>query len=59
MRRSEGGEGKEVGEHKKNKKKTASGRKQSISANDVRKMQLDFEHQLENWSKSKRASFSE
>lgn len=41
------------------KKKTTSGEKQSISANDVRKMQLNFEYQLKNWSKSKRASFSE
>lgn len=44
---------------KRKKKKTTSGEKQSISENDVREIQLNFEYQLKNWSKSKRASFSE
>lgn len=36
---------------KRKKKKTTSGEKQPVSANDVRKMQLNSEYQLKNWLK--------
>ena len=56
---------------KRKKKKTASGCRRPFSVdvtikisdsnqnNDIRKVQLQFENYFANWSKSKRASFSE